>query len=120
MKFIADENIAPETIEFIRNLGYNIIDVYQANLSGFADCEIVDFAEKHNRIIISFDLDFGEIYYFSPRRNFGIIILRIHPQIPAKANKLLEILLNFSPSLKSKLNNALVVINKRNIRIRYK
>ena len=33
MKFIADENIAPETIVFIRKLGYDIIDVYQANLS---------------------------------------------------------------------------------------
>lgn len=120
MKFIADENIAPETIEFIRNLGYDIIDVYQANLSSFKDSDIVDFAEKHNRIIISFDLDFGEIYYFSPRRKFGIIILRIHPQIPAKANRLLEILLKFTPSLKPQLSSALVVINERNIRIRYK
>ncbi|MEA3506980.1 MAG: DUF5615 family PIN-like protein [Elusimicrobiota bacterium] len=120
MKFIADENIAPETIEFIRKIGYDIIDVYQANLSGFKDSDIVDFAEKHNRIIISFDLDFGEIYYFSPQRKFGIIILRIHPQLPDKANKLLESFLNLAPSLKPKLNNALVVINKRNIRIRYK
>ena len=120
MKFIADENIAPETIEFIRKLGFDIIDIYQANRSGFKDCNIVDFAEKHNRIIISFDLDFGEIYYFSPQRNFGIIILRIHPQLPSKANRLIETLLKFTPSLKSKLSNALVVINERNIRIRYK
>lgn len=120
MKFIADENISPETIEFIRKLGYDIIDVYQANLSGFKDSEIVDFAEKNNRIIISFDLDFGEIYYFSPWRNFGIIILRIHPQIPDEANRLLEKLLSSASSLKHKLGNALVVINKRTIRIRYK
>jgi predicted nuclease of predicted toxin-antitoxin system len=120
MKFIADENIAPETIEFIRNLGYDIIDIYQANLDGYKDLEIIDFAEKHNKGIISYDLDFGEIYYFSARRKFGIIILRIHPQIPARANRLLEILLKFNPSFKPHLANALVVINERNIRIRYR
>jgi len=30
MKFLADENIAPETVEFIRNLDYDVIDIHQA------------------------------------------------------------------------------------------
>lgn len=120
MKFIADENIAPETVEFIRNQGYDIIDVYQAKLSGQRDVDIIEYAEKHNRTIISFDLDFAEIYYFSPRRSFGIIVLRIHPQIPAQANRLLKIFLESAPSLKGQLSGALVVITERGIRIRYK
>ena len=36
------------------------------------------------------------------------------------ANRLLEILLKFTPSLEPQLSSALVVINERNIRIRYK
>jgi len=57
MKFIADENIAPETIEFIRNLGYDIIDIYQAKLSGRGDIDVIEFAEKHNRTIIVFAIE---------------------------------------------------------------
>ena len=36
------------------------------------------------------------------------------------ANRLLEILLKFTPFLEPQLSSALVVINERNIRIRYK
>ncbi|MEO0115848.1 MAG: DUF5615 family PIN-like protein [candidate division WOR-3 bacterium] len=68
VKFLANETISHKTAQYLRELGFDIDSIYERGLSGTEDPEIADLAEKEKRIIITFDKDFGEIYYFSPKR----------------------------------------------------
>ena len=76
MKFIANENIPLLSVTILQNYGLDIISVGK-DYPGFLDEEIMDLAIKHNRIIITFDRDYGKLVFkkgFKPEA--GIIYLR--------------------------------------------
>ena len=59
-RFLADDNIPRSVVEKLRNIG---IDITRASDygRGLSDEEIAMIARMENRIIITFDSDFGDI-----------------------------------------------------------
>ena len=57
-KFLADENISPQTVALLREIGYDVKAVAETILKGHEDIDIVALAEKENRIIITHDIGF--------------------------------------------------------------
>ena len=98
-KFLLDANLSPKTAKYLRNLGYDAISVSEKGMGTLTDLEIVEFAKKSKRVIITFDLDFGEIYHFRESSKIGIIVLRLENQTPENVNLVLERLLS------EKINN---------------
>lgn len=80
-KFLLDANISPETAVFLRSLGIDVKSLTAAGLGGLEDEAVMVLARKERRTLITFDLDFGELYYFSAGKNFGVIILRLEDQV---------------------------------------
>ena len=81
VKFLLDANLSPKTRQhLIEKFNFDIIDLITENKHGLTDEKVIKFAKKEKRVIITFDLDFGEIYYFSERGRVGIIVLRIEDQ----------------------------------------
>jgi len=39
--FLADENVPPKVIEFLRSTGYKVKDVREGNLQGISDNELI-------------------------------------------------------------------------------
>jgi predicted nuclease of predicted toxin-antitoxin system len=62
LKFLTDENIYPSTIELLRSYSLDVIDIKELGLAGISDREIMDFAKKEGRIVISLDLHFANIF----------------------------------------------------------
>ncbi len=118
MKFLADENISTETIEFLKQRGFDIKDAYESGLQGCPDEEIVSFASREKRIILTFDLDFGEIYYFREKPMFGAIVLRVEPQIPAEVNNVIEKFLSHPEVNLDESADTLIILDKEKFRIR--
>ncbi len=77
IKILADENIPIKVIESLEN---NNFDVKRAP-KGADDNEIADIANSENRIIITFDRDFGNILLFPPQQYSGIVFIRIRPPL---------------------------------------
>ncbi len=75
--FLIDESLSPNLANKIRQLGYSAKSVREIKLKGSDDIKIVEWAIKNNSIIITGDLDFGELWYWRFRMEVGIIVLRI-------------------------------------------
>jgi len=101
MKFLADENIPLEVIEYLQQQNINIVSLSVTN-PGIEDEEILALAVKENRTIITFDKDFSKHIFKFKKQSKGIIFLRIHPQsvelIAAVLKKLLNMKIAFEES----------------------
>jgi predicted nuclease of predicted toxin-antitoxin system len=116
MKFIADMNISPQTIEILKERGYIIKRVTEFLESNAGDEEIIDLAVSEESTIITQDLDFS--YLLAERRMSkpSIVILRINIVKPVRVAKILEIVL---PQIESELNKgSIVIVEEERIRIR--
>ena len=56
--FLADMNISAVTVASLKQVGWDIVRVSDALNPKADDLEIIAFAIKTNRIIITYDLDF--------------------------------------------------------------
>jgi predicted nuclease of predicted toxin-antitoxin system len=114
MKFLANENIPQAAIEKLRNAGFDVVSVSE-NFPSVKDEAVILFASMENRIIITFDRDYGElIFKHNLKHSAGVIYLRIQNYQPAEPA---EILLNL---FKTDLNfeGFFTVISETNIRQR--
>jgi predicted nuclease of predicted toxin-antitoxin system len=79
-KILADENIPRTAIQFLRNSGYDIVSVWEMN-PGMSDEQVVELSIREQRIIITFDKDFGRIALTNPNVP-GVMLLRFSPISP--------------------------------------
>ncbi|MDO8474026.1 MAG: DUF5615 family PIN-like protein [bacterium] len=119
-KFLLDENLSHETAEFLNSLGYDTKIVAQFRLDGANDEKIAEKAATTSRILITLDLDFGEMYSLGIQKNLGVVVLRLRNQTVESINLALKTLLD-SQILKQKENyRALIIVEEGKIRIRKK
>lgn len=112
-KFLIDENISPKTLHFLTELKF---DVTTLKSQGITDEEVVAQAIKEERIIITLDLDFGEIFHFHKRGKVGIIVLRVAPPTIENVNTMLKRLLSSVDIDKHK--KSLIIVDWHKYRIR--
>ncbi len=93
MKFLADENISPTSVDYLRRLGFDAIHVREVGLKGKSDEEIMDYASKENRILLTLDRDFADIRNYPPGTHSGIIRIRLPFLSPGAVNSCLNLLL---------------------------
>lgn len=115
-KFLLDANLSPNTAGCLRDLGFDVKSITGEKLGYLLDEGVVQMAKKEGRIIITFDLDFGEIYHEKEHGKIGIIVLRLNDQTPENTNFVLGQFLNKNIS-RLKLNTkSLIVIKESGIR----
>ena len=112
MKFLANENIPQASVKKLQDEGFDVVSVSE-NFPSIKDETVILFASMEDRIIITFDRDYGElIFKHNLKHSAGVIYLRIQnfqPDEPA------EILLNlFKTELK--FEGFFTVISENNIR----
>jgi predicted nuclease of predicted toxin-antitoxin system len=87
MKFIANENFPIAAVMTLRNSGYDVIAIGENNPST-KDDEVMRFAIKDGRTILTFDRDYGELVFkqgYKPAA--GVIYFRVEsfkPDEPAQ------------------------------------
>jgi predicted nuclease of predicted toxin-antitoxin system len=80
------------------------------------DGEILEYAAKNGMIVITADLDFGDILAFTKYKKPSVIIFRLKDPSPDHVNSLL---LSAIPRIKNSLEKgSIVVIEDYRIRIR--
>jgi predicted nuclease of predicted toxin-antitoxin system len=110
---LIDENISPEVFQKLNNLGYDVISA-RDTCKGCPDEKIVEIARAEDRVIITFDLDFGELY-----RNLGVssIVLRLRTKNPSSVLKYLLSFFKKIADQKIDLKNKLAVIREGRVRL---
>ncbi len=118
MKFLLDANLSPETTDhLVAALSLDVTDLLTTKQGTISDNDVVALAKAEERVIITFDLDFGEIYFTRERGRIGVIILRLADQTVEAVNRVLTAF--FAKEASSiDLSRSLVIIEERRIRIR--
>ncbi len=76
MKLLADENIDPPLIVWLRSQGHDVLSVAESH-SGSGDADLLNLAEAEGRILLTFDKDFADLTFRQRVKSPGIVHLRI-------------------------------------------
>jgi predicted nuclease of predicted toxin-antitoxin system len=77
MRFLADAGISPKTVEFLREIGHDVVHVRELNMQRAADEVVADRARAESRIVLTFDLDFGEVLALGILDRPSVVIFRL-------------------------------------------
>ncbi|NES23446.1 MAG: hypothetical protein F6K41_32140 [Symploca sp. SIO3E6] len=93
MKFLADMGVSPLTVQLLRQQGYNTVHLYEEGLERLLDALILEKAKQEDRIVLTFDLDFGDILAANSASLPSVIIFRVKKTNPVSVgSRLLAVL----------------------------
>jgi predicted nuclease of predicted toxin-antitoxin system len=76
MRLFLDENIPLSVCDALQHDGYDVEHVRQVGLRGAVDIKIAAYAKKQQAILVTKDLEFGNVMVHPIGNHFGVIILR--------------------------------------------
>ncbi len=90
MKFLADMGISPKTVAFLQYLGYDAVHLHDQGLDRLPDITILAKARDERRILLTHDLDFGELVAISGAKLASVITFRLRNMHPERVNRYLQ------------------------------
>jgi predicted nuclease of predicted toxin-antitoxin system len=90
MKFLANMGISPATVKFLRELGHEASHLHEQHLDRMPDPEILAKARVEGAILLTSDLDFGELVAASGEQLPTVIIFRLKDMQPENVNSHLQ------------------------------
>jgi len=92
LKFLANMNISPLTVEDLKKLGWDIVRVPEIMDIKSKDIQILTYAREHNRVVITQDLDFSSLLALNGYEKPSVINLRVDNARPDfVTNRIIEI-----------------------------
>jgi predicted nuclease of predicted toxin-antitoxin system len=77
MQFLANENFPLDVVEALRNEGHDVAWI-RTDAPGSKDPDILQRAVTENRVLLTFDKDFGDLaFQFGLPANCGIVLFRL-------------------------------------------
>ena len=116
MTFFLDINIPLSFADFIEEKRHKAIIGAKTGFHGKSDWEICEFAAENHSIIVTHDLDFGELLAVSGVSKPSVIIFRVQPLTPQTLED--TFWQAFRATSDELDRGAVVVIEKNNYRIR--
>lgn len=106
-RFLLDANMPRSSAKMMRSLGLDVVDVRDIGMMASSDRAIIEYALKTKRIVVTRDMDFGELlrYPLHP----GSIILRL--PFEYKSDEINKVLQEFFRSAKpNELADAIIIV----------
>jgi predicted nuclease of predicted toxin-antitoxin system len=77
IRFLADMGVSWRVVEWLRSQGYDAKHLREEGLGRLVDSDIFAKALLEHRVVLTFDLDFGEIAAFSKGQIVSVIVFRL-------------------------------------------
>jgi len=74
MKILVDENIPWTTVQTLRTMGHDVLDIRSTERKGMPDDELWEMAQREGRLIITTDKGFAQ---YRSQSHHGILIIRL-------------------------------------------
>lgn len=117
MKFILDANLSPRLSTELNAAGCDTQHVAELGMLRASDIEIIDFAKKHHAVVITADVDFGNLLIKYRLRKPSIIAIRRVDRL--NVAELLELLMSAIKTNRSLLRRGgILVVEPGSIRQR--
>jgi len=116
LRFLADMNISPKTVRLLQEQGWDILRVSEVLPSSAKDLEVLAFARRKQRVVITQDLDFSVLLALSGYSSPSLVTLRLpFPEPETVARRLLEVVPQVESFL---LRGCAVTVEEHAVRIR--
>jgi predicted nuclease of predicted toxin-antitoxin system len=116
MRFLADMGVAMRVVEWLRDQGYDARHLREEELQRLPDDQIFRKAVAESRVVLTLDLDFGEIVAFSGQQNVSVVLFRLqNTRTPHVIDRLRVVL---QEALSALEQGAIVVVEESRFRIR--
>lgn len=116
MHLLADMGISPTVVRALRADGLDIVYLPELGLQRLSDKEIFALAASENRVVMTVDLDFGEIVAASGGSVVSVVLLRLRNMRPhAVIQRLTAVLPDVALAL---VSGAVVVLEDSRHRVR--
>ena len=117
MRFLADMGVDVRVVEWLRQQAHNAKHLRDEGLERSPDSEIFAKAVNENRVVLTFDLDFGEIAALTKGRKASVILFRLHnTRTPHVIERLAAVLGDSAEALET---GAVVVVEESRHRVRF-
>ena len=117
MRFLADMGVDIRVVQWLRQIGHDAKHLREEGLHRIPNGEIFTKAISEDRVIMTFDLDFGEIVALSKGQKASIILFRLHnTRTSHLINRLATVLSDVSDALEK---GAVIVVEESRHRVRY-
>jgi predicted nuclease of predicted toxin-antitoxin system len=116
MRFLADMGVSLRVVEWLRQRGDDVVHLCDEGLQRLPDDDIFAKAIAEKRIVITFDLDFGEIVALSGDSLNSVIVFRLRNARPEHVIARLEVVLEESE--RALLEGAVVMVEESRHRVR--
>ena len=113
VKLLADENFPLASVEILEKEGYNILSISKSHW-GSSDIEIIKLSNQEQRLILTFDRDFGQLIFkdgLIPA--YGVFYFRLQKFSPTQPA---QIVLDLLSKLDFEISGAITVIEDNFIR----
>lgn len=116
MKFLVDMSISPKTAVFLQSLRYDAVHLHNQGLDRLPDPAILEKARNEKRVLLTHDLDFGELLAISGTKLPSVVIFRLRNMHPERVNRYLrEVITQHRDALEQ---GAIISVTEGQIRMR--
>jgi len=84
VRFFLDENMPKSSAKMLENFGFEVEHARSAGLKGEPDKEIAKYAKEQKAILVTKDLDFGNVLLYDKDSHYGLLIIRLPHDYSAK------------------------------------
>jgi predicted nuclease of predicted toxin-antitoxin system len=117
MRFLADMCVDLRIVQWLRQRGHDAIHLRDEGLHRMPNGEIFEKAIAERRIVLTFDLDFGEIAALTGGKRASVILFRLHnTRTPHVIDRLSSVIEDSSEALEK---GAILVVEEFRHRVRY-
>lgn len=116
MRFLADMGVDVRIVQWLRQQGHDAKHLRDEELHRSPNGEIFGKAVAENRVVLTFDLDFGEIAALTRDRKTSVVLFRLHnTRTPHVIARLAAVLTDCTDALQ---NGAVAVVEESRHRVR--
>jgi predicted nuclease of predicted toxin-antitoxin system len=116
MRFLADMGISPRVVEELRQNGHDAVHLTEQGLNRLIDGDILQKARQENRVLLTHDLDFGELLAASGGELPSVIIFRLRDMRSPNVSRHLNSILN--QQSEALAEGAVLSVTEQKVRIR--
>jgi predicted nuclease of predicted toxin-antitoxin system len=114
MNLLADENVDAAIVDWLRRQGHEVVWAAE-DYSSTEDKHLLDLANASSQILLTRDLDFGELVFRERRTTFGIIQLRLKAKNQWERLSLLQV---WWPKIESNAPGRYLTVSNDRLRVR--
>lgn len=116
MRVKLDENVTIAAKSLLAGAGYEVDSVSDEGLTGAEDEVLIEVCRREERLLVTFDLGFGDVRAHPPGSHSGVVLLRLSDQQPPAVLEVIRRLI--ADYDLASLTDALAVVSEDRIRVR--